>query len=179
MTRARAQHPRQLTSSASLSRYVSRRLRDGIYIAGKLSGFNFIIFVSPPSVLTACHRTLIRAKELEAEERTNIRHSLEDDHAAPRPHGSFSDDPEANIAATTLAEDEERNLEQQNDLDDNIDLAVDDTDDNDTTSSSNKSWDANAKRPYRDSFTDNESDVFAEGDGPDTEAFGLHSHIRH
>lgn len=31
---------------------------------------------------------------------------------------------------------------------------------------------------YRDEFTDNDSDVFGDGDGDDTEIYGLHSHVR-
>lgn len=33
-------------------------------------------------------------------------------------------------------------------------------------------------RPYRDDFTDNESDVFRDGDGDDTDVIGLRTQVR-
>ena len=33
-------------------------------------------------------------------------------------------------------------------------------------------------KQYRDEFTDNDSDVFGDGDGDDSDAYGLHSHVR-
>lgn len=32
-------------------------------------------------------------------------------------------------------------------------------------------------RGYKDEFTDNDSDVFEDGDGGDDEVFGLHRHV--
>ncbi|KAL4751764.1 Golgi apparatus membrane protein tvp38 [Aspergillus terricola var. indicus] len=114
-------------------------------------------------------RTLARAKELEEREREDIRHSLEADHAAHRPHRAFSDEPSVNAAATTLARDEEERI-GFNDLDDdNVDLVIDDDD-----LSSRRS-----KSPYKDEFTDNESDIFRDGDGTNTDTYTLHTHVRH
>ncbi|KAJ5086767.1 hypothetical protein NUU61_008074 [Penicillium alfredii] len=108
-------------------------------------------------------RTLARAKELEAKERAEIRQSLQDDHAAGRLHGGFSEDPDVNAAAFSLAQDEEAGL-GFNDLDDNVDLALDDSD-------SDRGRGKNNRRSYHDEFTDNDSDVFpADGE----EAYGLH-----
>ncbi|KAL1966691.1 hypothetical protein VTN77DRAFT_3888 [Rasamsonia byssochlamydoides] len=121
-------------------------------------------------------RTLARAKQLEAEERAGIRQSLHDDHAAHRSHRAFSDDPEANVAATTLARDEEGHMDFD---EDNIDIVVEGDDDNDEdTSSGKRPYNQNNKAAsYRDKFTDNDSDVFRDGDG-DTETYGLHTHVR-
>ncbi|CEN59786.1 Putative Golgi apparatus membrane protein tvp38 [Aspergillus calidoustus] len=115
-------------------------------------------------------RTLARAKELEERERSDIRHSLEADHAAHRPHRQFSDDPDVNAAATTLARDEEERIGFNDFDDDNVDLVIDD-DISDRSPLRSKS-------PYRDEFTDNESDIFRDGDGTDTETYTLHSHVR-
>ncbi|KAL2005618.1 hypothetical protein VTN00DRAFT_10111 [Thermoascus crustaceus] len=127
-------------------------------------------------------RTLARAKELEAEERANIRQSLQADHAAHRPHRAFSDDPEANAAATTLARDEEEDIGFYDDVDDdNVDLIVDDGDSD--SASGTKRPQAEGAPPrdtngaYRDEFTDNDSDIFGVGDGDDGEVYGLHRHV--
>ncbi|KAL5340787.1 hypothetical protein BJX70DRAFT_360399 [Aspergillus crustosus] len=114
------------------------------------------------------NRTLARAKELEERERDDIRHSLEADHAAHRPHGQFSDDPDVNAAATTLARDEEERIGFNDFDDDNVDLVIDD--DGRTP--------LRSKPPYRDEFTDNESDIFRDGDGPDGDTYTLHTHVR-
>ncbi|BCS27247.1 TVP38/TMEM64 family protein [Aspergillus puulaauensis] len=113
-------------------------------------------------------RTLARAKELEDRERDDIRHSLEADHAAHRPHRAFSDDPNVNAAATTLARDEEERIGFNDFDDDNVDLVIDDDDRSPLRS----------KSPYRDEFTDNESDVFRDGDGTEGETYTLHTHVR-
>ncbi|KAL4881621.1 hypothetical protein BJY04DRAFT_188468 [Aspergillus karnatakaensis] len=113
-------------------------------------------------------RTLARAKELEERERAEIRNSLEADHAAHRPHGEFSDDPDTNAAARTLARDEEERIGFNDFDDDNVDLVIEDDDHAPLRS----------KPPYRDEFTDNESDIFGDGDGTDREAYTLHTHVR-
>ncbi|KAL4811298.1 hypothetical protein BDV18DRAFT_129075 [Aspergillus unguis] len=114
------------------------------------------------------NRTLARAKELEERERDDIRHSLEADHAAHRPHGSFSDDPDANAAATTLARDEEERIGFNDFDDDNVDLDIDDDD----------RYARRSKSPYRDQFTDNESDVFEDGDGTNGQTYSIRMHSR-
>jgi hypothetical protein len=121
-------------------------------------------------MLTGALRTLARAKELEERERADIRHSLEADHAAHRPHGVFSDDPGVNAAATTLARDEEERIGFNDFDDDNVDLVID-VDDGDRTP-------LRSKFPYRDEFTDNESDIFRDGDGTAGDTFTLHTHVR-
>jgi hypothetical protein len=124
------------------------------------------------------NRTLARAKELEAEERAGIRQSIQDDHAARRPHRAFSDDPEANAAATTLAHDEEERMGFDDDIDeDNIDLVVERDDDGSSGDGLRKPYN-HSTRSYRDEFTDNDSDIFRDGDEDDTETYGLHSHVR-
>ncbi|KAI9932849.1 Tlg2-vesicle protein [Aspergillus wentii] len=115
--------------------------------------------------------TLARAKELEAKEREDIRRS-QAGHARHHSDSAFSEDPDANTAATTLARDEEEQI-GFNDLDDdNVDLVIDDSD------NENPSRKARSEGPYRDEFTDNDSDVFRDGDGTDTEMHSLHTHIR-
>lgn len=105
---------------------------------------------------------------MEERERNDIRHSLEADHAAHRQHGAFSDDPDANAAATMLARDEEERIGFNDFDDDNVDLVIDDDDRSPRRS----------KSPYHDQFTDNESDIFGEGDGPDGETYSMHTHVR-
>lgn len=111
---------------------------------------------------------MARAKELEAQERAGIRESIQEDHAAGRPHQGFSDDPNVNAAATTLARDEEEQLGFHDIDEDNIDLVVEGDD----------IGEPRGNKQYRDEFTDNDSDVFDDGDGEDSEVYGLHSHIR-
>ncbi|KAL4781460.1 hypothetical protein BJX76DRAFT_16712 [Aspergillus varians] len=108
-------------------------------------------------------RTMARAKELEDRERDDLRDSLLADHAPNRAQHSFSDDPNANGAAKFSARDEEERIGFD---DDNVDLVIDDDDDRSPIRS---------KSPYRDEFTDNESDVFRDGDGPDGETYTLHT----
>ena len=118
-------------------------------------------------------RTLSRAKELEAKEREDIRNSLQADHAAHRPHGAFSEDPDANVAATVLARDEEERIGLI-DEDDNVDLGLDDSGSENSRSRSK----SRTEGLYHDEFTDNDSDVFRDGDGTDSEIYGLHTHVR-
>jgi hypothetical protein len=120
------------------------------------------------------HRTLARAKELEAKERDDIRQSLQADHAAHRPHGRFADDDAANAAATELARDEEERIGFNDFDDDNVDLDLA-LDDDSGSDGDNRRWKKSNRRSYHDEFTDNDSDDYAgEGD----EAFGLHSHVQ-
>ncbi|OJI86678.1 hypothetical protein ASPTUDRAFT_115989 [Aspergillus tubingensis CBS 134.48] len=117
-------------------------------------------------------RTLARAKELEAKEREDIRRSLQTDHAAHRPHGAFSEDPEVNSAAALLARDEEERIGFGDLDDDHVDLAIDDE------SGSETSPHRTQASPYRDEFTDNDSDIFKDGDGAHEEMYTLHTHVR-
>lgn len=89
-------------------------------------------------------RTMARARELEAEESDNVRHSVA--HTG-QPPPEFSDDPESQAAATTLA--------QQDDVVDFLDEG------------SRPSRDR-----YEDEFTDDD-DVFNHGDG-DKDAIDMH-----
>ncbi|KAJ5779664.1 hypothetical protein N7457_007384 [Penicillium paradoxum] len=114
-------------------------------------------------------RTLVRAKELEAQERADIRDSLEADHAAHRPHRAFSEDPDVNEAATTLARDEEERIGFTDLDEDNVDLVLGDSD-----SDQPGPWKNSTRRPYHDEFTDNDSDGFA----GDDESYNLHTHVQ-
>ncbi|KAI3260377.1 hypothetical protein CBS147309_7484 [Penicillium roqueforti] len=115
------------------------------------------------------HRsTLARAKELEAQERADIRDSLQADHAAHRPHHGFSEDPDVNKASLTIARDEEERMGFTDLDDDNVDLILGDDSDNDQPG-----WENSNRRSYHDEFTDNDSDGFAGEDG----AYGLHTHV--
>ncbi|KAL2700318.1 hypothetical protein AAEP93_008841 [Penicillium crustosum] len=114
--------------------------------------------------------TLARAKELEAQERADIRDSLQADHAAHRPHGRFSEDPDVNKASTTLARDEEERIGFTDLDDDNVDLILGDDSDSDQPGP----WKNSTRRSYHDEFTDNDSDGFAGED----EAYGLHTHVQ-
>lgn len=111
---------------------------------------------------------MARAKELEAKERAEIRQSLQADHAAHRPHRSFSDDSDVNAAATSLARDEEERLGFIDD--DHVDLALGDDSDSDQPRKA-------GRRSYHDEFTDNDSDGFP-GEGVEGETYGLHTHVR-
>ncbi|CRL21152.1 SNARE associated Golgi protein [Penicillium camemberti] len=115
-------------------------------------------------------RTLARAKELEAQERADIRDSLQADHAAHRPHRAFSEDPDVNKASTTLARDEEERIGFTDLDDDNVDLILGDDSDSDQPGP----WKNSTRRSYHDEFTDNDSDGFAGED----EAYGLHTHVQ-
>ncbi|KAH8434904.1 TVP38/TMEM64 family protein [Aspergillus melleus] len=119
-------------------------------------------------------RTLARAKELEAQERAGIRRSLQIDHAAHRPHHAFSEDPDTNTAATTLARDEEERLGFHDFDDDNVDLVIDD----ESGSDNSPYLKTGSRDSYRDEFTDSNSDVFRDGDGTEGEIYNLHTHVR-
>ncbi|CAG8022028.1 unnamed protein product [Penicillium olsonii] len=111
-------------------------------------------------------RTLARAAELEAQERADLRGSFDADHASRRPYG-FSEDPTVNKAAASLARDEEERVGFTDLDDDNVDLALGDSD-----SDQPGPWKNSARRSYHDEFTDNDSDEFVE-EG----AYGLHNHV--
>ncbi|KAL4989162.1 Golgi apparatus membrane protein tvp38 [Aspergillus falconensis] len=157
--------------------FIGSRLRilnekgEEMSLGSKLINISSIIVSIAAGIFTGWYiyrRTLARAKELEERERDDIRQSLEADHAAHRPHRAFSDDPSINAAATTLARDEEERIGFNDFDDDNVDLVIDE--DNLTSRRS--------KSPYRDEFTDNESDVFRDGDGTDVDTYTLHTHVR-
>lgn len=79
---------------------------------------------------------------------------------------------DANIAATTLARDEEERAGFHDLDDDNVDIVIDDE------SGSKQSSPKKATSPYHDEFTDNDSDIFRDGDEPEGETYRLHTHIR-
>lgn len=86
-------------------------------------------------------KTMQRARELEAEEQDRVRDTSRRTGAPPP---EFADDPEAQIAAETLAQDDD-------------DVAYFD--------------DVPSPQPYRDGRTDDD-DIFGKGDGDDDDAFG-------
>jgi hypothetical protein len=97
-------------------------------------------------------KTMARAQELEAEETNIVRDSSRRTGNIPR---RYSDDPEAQVAAETLANDDD---------------AIDYFDEHTTTKPTE----------YRDETTDDE-DVFGEGDGDDeliTASIGMHQQKR-
>lgn len=109
-------------------------------------------------------RTTARAKELEAEERATVhRHG-----GIPRPE--FHDDPEAQIAASTIANRESPGTGtfDNDDAPDYFDSELASPNPNDTKQADQES--------YRDEFTDDEDpdDVFGRGDGDEEETIGLH-----
>ena len=155
-------------SAASSSLLPLAFSRAGIYTRG-----TFSVHSSFPKSHIRISRTLARAKELEAKERDDIRNSLQEDHAANRPHRRFSGDPNVNTAATTLARDEEEQAGFHDLDDDNVDIVIGDDSDSDPSSSPKKT------SPYHDEFTDNDSDVFGDGDGSAGETYQLHSQRSH
>lgn len=96
-------------------------------------------------------KTMARAKQLEAEERANVRDSVQQSGAPPP---EFTDEPEAQVAASTVAN-------REDDAPDYFD---------------EESSPRPGSREYRDEFTDDEDadDVFGGGDGDEEEAIGLH-----
>lgn len=48
----------------------------------------------------------------------------------------------------------------------------------DESDDENSSPAKNAENPYRDEFTDNDSDVFRDGDEPERETYRMHTHFR-
>ncbi|KAF3491807.1 TLG2-vesicle protein [Arthroderma uncinatum] len=102
-------------------------------------------------------RTLARAKQLEAEERANLRGPTANNRSDPE---GFEDSLNGMSAPNALARDEEEAFG----FDD--DVAIDIDDDNIVLD------------PQYHDFTDNESDIFADGDGDDKdEAYKLHRHV--
>ena len=89
-------------------------------------------------------QTMARAKQLEVEEANNIRDSTR---RTGHPPPEFSDDPEAQLAANTLARDNDQ---------------IDYFDDS-----------SNEQPGYRDE-TDNDDDVFGKGDGDEDESATTH-----
>ncbi|EEH20790.2 hypothetical protein PABG_03021 [Paracoccidioides brasiliensis Pb03] len=119
--------------------------------------------------------TLARSKQLEAEERANnsIRQSQSSNLPHLQPPHVFSDDPDE-IAAAELGEDEEARIGFLTDgaTGNNYDVGVDIDDDHVAIDPVG----------YHDEFTDNDSDVFDDGDeGGDgdghVEAYSLHRHV--
>lgn len=96
---------------------------------------------------------MARAKELEAKEREDSR--LVDPNRA------------------TAIEEEEEGIGFDED-NDNVDFVIDDS--GSENSGRRKSG---ADEVFLHEFTDNESDVFKDGDGADGETYGLHTHVRH
>lgn len=80
-----------------------------------------------------------------------------------------------NIAATTLARDEEERLGFHDFDDDNVDLVIDDESGSEHSPLRRNNGQYGS---YRDEFTDNDSDVFKDGDGTDNEAYSLHTHVQ-
>ena len=121
------------------------------------------------------HRTLARAKQLEAEEHATIRQSRQADHA----HRESSNGHGTKKAAMTIVGDEDEHIDFRDDQDDqdddHVDFVVEGDDDSDGTLLAQRT---NPK--YHDEFTDNDDDldVFGDGDGDDVEAYSLKTHMR-
>lgn len=94
-------------------------------------------------------KTMARARELEAEERNTVHDSYNRSGGAL---AEFSDDLNAVAAAEAVA----RDLEDGTFIDE----------------------DSGHNDPYRDEYTDDDDDVFDQGDGDDEEAIGLHKQNR-
>jgi len=95
-------------------------------------------------------KTMARAKELEAEEANSVRVAVRRATIPPR---QFPDDPEAQVAANTLAHDD----------DDDVDFFDDETDSD--------------RQKYQDEQMD-EEDIFGQGDGEEDEVIGLREQNR-
>lgn len=106
---------------------------------------------------------MARAAELEAQERANLRDGTD---PSTRSHG-FSDRNGIN-QATSPARDEEEGLGFTDLDDDNVDLALGDSDSDQPGPRKNST-----RRSYHDEFTDNDS----EGLAGEEEGFSLHHHI--
>ncbi|KAM5431935.1 Tlg2-vesicle protein [Microsporum canis] len=105
-------------------------------------------------------RTLARAKQLEAEERANIRGPTSNNRPTTGSPDGFVDDPNATSASNIRVRDEEEAVG----FDDDVALDIDD--------------DHVVLDPGYHDFTDNESDIFADGDGDDKdETYKLHRHV--
>ena len=106
-----------------------------------------IILSGLVGVFTALYiyqRTMARARQLEADENANVRNSVA--HTG-HPPAEYSDDPEAQAAATKFVQ-----------QDDNVDLFGDAS--------------SPSREGYTDAFTDDDDDVFNQGDG-DEEAIDM------
>lgn len=156
--------PKRLTLSAFW--FLLQLVLALVYISTGGKSLFAVVIISLQQTLTNI-RTLARAQELEEQERAGIRQSLDNDHTSGRRHSSFSDDQDENTAATTLARDEEERLGFHDFDEDHVDLVVEGDDLN-----------VHGTRAYQDEFTDNDSDVFQDGDGAESESFGLHTHVR-
>ncbi|EEQ88219.2 golgi apparatus membrane protein tvp38 [Blastomyces dermatitidis ER-3] len=116
--------------------------------------------------------TLARSKELEAEERANnsIRRSLSNDPHHPQPPHVFSDDPD-DIAAAQALDEEARIGFRRDGVAHGYDISADIDDDHVAIDPVG----------YHDEFTDNDSDVFDDGDGDGAgdvnESYSLHRHF--
>ncbi|PGH31567.1 hypothetical protein GX50_05660 [[Emmonsia] crescens] len=117
--------------------------------------------------------TLARSKELEAEERANnsIQQSLPNDPPHLQPPHVFSDDPEE-IAAAQALDEEARIGFHRNGVAHGYDIGADIDDDHVAIDPVG----------YHDDFTDNDSDIFDDGDGDGVaggvnESYSLHRHI--
>ena len=116
----------------------------------------FVLIIFPGS------STLIRAKQLEAEERANLRQSIQTRPHSMPPPGAFSDDIEDDPSSRVFGADEEDRIG----LNDDTIIDVDD----DHIAIGNVG--------YHDEFTDNDSDVFEDGDGDEVEeAYTLHRRV--
>ena len=128
---------------------VIARTREKMTMADRAVNYSSIAIGAVAGAFTGWYiyrKTMARAKELEAEESNNIQDSTRRTGHPPR---QFSDDPEAQVAANTLAHDDD---------------AIDYFDES-----------SNERSEYRDEATDDE-DVFDSGDGDDaaTPGIGLH-----
>lgn len=118
--------------------------------------YNVSIDTEYPSVTS----TLARAKQLEAEERANIRGPTSNNRPTTGSPDGFVDDPNATSASNIRVRDEEEAVG----FDDDVALDIDD--------------DHVVLDPGYHDFTDNESDIFADGDGDDKdETYKLHRHV--
>ena len=114
---------------------------------------------------------MARARDLEAKERNEIRQSLEEDHLAHRPHSYFPEDPDASAAARIIAHDEEQRIGLTDENEDNVDLRLDDDHPDDDAKPA-------PQMQYHDYFTDDDFDVFKDGDGAGGDVYDLHSHVK-
>ncbi|KIW59001.1 hypothetical protein PV05_03485 [Exophiala xenobiotica] len=121
---------------------VIARTREKMTMADRLVNYSSIAIGATVGILTGVYiyrQTMARAKELEAEEASTVTDSVRrTGHIPPQ----YNDDPEAQVAASTLARDDD---------------AMEYFDDSDTE-----------RAEYRDEPTDDE-DVFGRGDGDDEE----------
>ncbi|KAK2768586.1 Tlg2-vesicle protein [Arachnomyces sp. PD_36] len=169
-----------ITPKLLVATFIGNRLRvlNGDEMSAGAKAINLVsILVSITiSIFTAWYIyriTLARAKELEEQEQrnqtlpVNLRHSRD----------NFSDDPsrrrDEEEGFATLYDDDPQDIDlglQANEDEDHVALGnvvVGDDDDE---------LRRGGKNGYKDEFTDNDSDVFEDGDGDD-EVYGLHRHV--